>query len=293
MALLRRERSSLLAFVLLLLAAFLIANLVFNLENLDIGPETFPVLESRAGGEAPGGMGLGVRNFGLFLQYLPIILIIFFIVGFLYLRGKGRGRAVLVEIVGFSFAIGFIFLLFLLGDLFGNTLSPGSLDPDSAVLTENPPVPLLGVPVAPSGLAIVAIAVFVVFLSLLLSRKLGRDRAPDVGADTETKALDRIRDTIYRLELGEDIRATVLRCYKDMADLFWRKGLEVGGSVTARELEAQALEELGLSIRSSVELRRLFEEARYSMHWLPAAYKEGALRCLTAVREEIEASASL
>ena len=292
MALLRRERSSLLAFVLLLLAAFLVANLVFNLENLAIGPETSPVFESGAGGEDLGGPGLGLGNLTLFLQYIPIVLIIFFVVGFLYLRRKGRGRAVLVELVGFSLAIGFIFLFFLLGDLFGN-VSPGQLDPDSAVLAENPPTPLLGIPVAPSGLAIVGIAVFVVFLSLLLSRKLARDRVPDAGGDKETRALDRIRDTIYRLELGEDVRATVLRCYRDMANLFRRTGLVVGGPVTARELEAQALEEFGLSTRSSIDLRRLFEEARYSMHRLPAAYKEGALRCLTAVKEELEARASL
>ncbi|MFQ5552902.1 MAG: hypothetical protein ACE5EW_04205 [Thermoplasmata archaeon] len=292
MALLRRERSSLLAFVLLLLAAFVVANLVFNLENLAIGPETFPVFEGGAGGENPGDPGFSLGNFNLFLQYLPIVLIILFVVGFLYLRRRGRGKAVLVELVGFSLAIGFIFFFFLLGDLFGNT-SAGELDPDSAVLAENPPTPLLGIPVAPSGLAIVGIAVLVVFLSILLSRKFARERLPDAGADKETRALDRIRDTIYRLELGEDVRATVLRCYSDMATLFRRTGLVVGGPVTARELEAQALEELGLSTRSSVELRQLFEEARYSMHELPASYKEGALRCLTAVKGELEARASL
>ncbi|MFQ5871384.1 MAG: DUF4129 domain-containing protein [Candidatus Geothermarchaeales archaeon] len=291
MALLGGERSKPIAFVLLLVAVFAMANLAFNLENMVLGPELLPEIGEPSGYDGDEAIFQPpVQIIRTFFQYLLVVLLAALIIALAYLYQKGKSRELLIEMAGFILALIFILTFFVLWMLLSDfpLYTPGGVAPDPSGLPGDSTPPLPGSAV-PTGLGIIGIAFLLILLAFVISSRLVRREEMGAPLDVRKRAIDRLEETIYRLYLGEEIRSAILRCYADMTRLFERWGLRYGAYVTARELEMLAVKRLGLSSRSAVRLRELFEEARYSSHQLSDEYKETAVQCLKSVKTELEA----
>ncbi len=296
MALRRGVRSKFLAFALLLAASFVVANLVFNLQNLALAPDTRPDL----GGGSTGG---DQPTLGISWTVLRTILISFFLVlaaliigGTLYLKAKGKKVSLPVyELVGGLVILGVFVVLYLsLVNLGGSVEVPeGERERGFPAYPEVTIPELPTSSVAPIGLVFVGIAFGVILGGLLLSQWMSRRRS-DLGSEEEAlhkarlSAMQSLQDAIYRLEIGEEVQSVVLRCYSEMTKLFRQSGLRYGKDLTARELETLVKERLKLSSTAAVKLRELFEEARYSAHPLSEMYKETAVECLNSVRDSLD-----
>jgi len=97
-----------------------------------------------------------------------------------------------------------------------------------------------------------------------------------------------LRRTLLDLEAGRDFRTAVLECYRTMCSILAIRGVSRQDVLTPREIEFQALSELGLSRTSIEDLTSLFEEARYSDHQIGRNDRDRAVECLTAIRNELE-----
>jgi hypothetical protein len=97
-------------------------------------------------------------------------------------------------------------------------------------------------------------------------------------------ALERLaeeaQEALDRIELGEDLRETIVRCYQEMMQVVREaRGIVREQHVTPREFEI-VLKRKGLPAESLLRLTRLFEEVRYGGQ--PASQQEEqlAIRCL-------------
>ena len=158
------------------------------------------------------------------------------------------------------------------------------------------PLSVLRKGLAASPGALLLVASFAAFAAIyFLMATLQARRARALGLSIKKKqALKRelaeaLGERIYSLQLGQDIRSVILGAYRDMVHLFQSYGLQPRRSQTAREVEAVALEKLGLSGRASKDLRKQFEEARYSFHQLTEESRQAAIESLGRVKSELGA----
>lgn len=108
------------------------------------------------------------------------------------------------------------------------------------------------------------------------------------GPKARLAAAGTIQETIEMLELGGDVRATILECFRRFCRLLGTRGVEGQEALTPRELEALAVERLRLSREAPEALTSLFEEARYSEHRLGEAERARALESLSRIRTALE-----
>lgn len=290
MVLLRNERSGLLGVALVLGAAFLLANLAFNLQNLTIAPDAFPADEEDPGFYAPV-FPVQTGDIRPFMQVVTIVLVVAFLLNlFFLLRDKEARRPFMIEMAGLFLGLAVILAILLFLDAYAGLpfFTPREGGQGLPGIGTDLGGPSTGVSAAPVGFGVIALAVLALVLLLLYTRRLGQRSDSELLAEAKRRAIDRLEETIYRLEMGEEIRSAILRCYADMTRLFRHRGLTYGRELTARELEALAVERLDVSDESSVRLRELFEEARYSAHPLHEGYKRTALECLRVVKRELE-----
>ncbi|MEE9237481.1 MAG: DUF4129 domain-containing protein [Thermoplasmata archaeon] len=289
MVLLAREKNILKALILLLLAAFVLANLVFNLQGMLLGPDYLPeVVESPPVGY-PGVLPPFEHLSGLLLASI-VVLLALTIVSLIFLRKKGEGKEVLLELLGAVLALVFIIVFFILWRIFAGIslfTEQGIVTDGSGGFTEST-VSLSPAPAAAIGIGVIGAAFLLILLGFSLSRRLGRVEEPDLSTGVRRKAISHIEETLYRLRLGEEVRSAILKCYAGMTQLFRKRGLRFGDYVTARELEQLARKRMALSSGSAIRLRELFEEARYSSHILSDEYKDAAIQCLNKVMAELE-----
>ena len=79
------------------------------------------------------------------------------------------------------------------------------------------------------------------------------------------------------------MRATVLRCYREMSSLLReRRGIRRGQTMTAREFEQQ-LAQAGVHNEHIRRLTQLFERVRYGANIPQQRDTDEAVRCLTAI----------
>ncbi len=91
------------------------------------------------------------------------------------------------------------------------------------------------------------------------------------------------RQALAELHAGGDVRATVLRCYREMSSLLReRRGLRRGQTMTAREFE-QHLAQAGVHNEHIRRLTQLFERVRYGANTPQQRDTDEAVRCLTAI----------
>jgi hypothetical protein len=281
--------------LLLFAAIVLVAGLAFNVANLDTGLEARPALPE-PGGTAPTSGSLVDR---LLLVYLTSAAFgIFFVaVVISILTGEKRKRPAR-KLVRRSYVlqafIGILFLLVIIAiwrqgtpwdaeAATGNSTGsgPGFAVPDLPRIAGIPLVAFL----AGSLLVAVALMAYVIRPAGFGS---GFEAQGEASAARE-RATATVVDAIERLELGEDVRATVLRCFHRFCELLGARGVEGQFSLTPREIERLAVERLHVSGDAADELTSLFEEARYSVHELEEGHRERALRSLERIRSALGA----
>ena len=296
--LMKRRTANLLILVLVLFVAVALINLIQNLQALQLG--------STRGSDAP--ILFAVPTFGLNPLVLSWVIAVvgvgLFLVAFLYYRPKGRfGFEAFIPLI-----IGGVFLLSIL--LLAQAVEEGQegltddgTEADETGIEGDPPSPedegpfvffRQGLESTPRVLLL--LASFAAFAAIyFLMATLQRRRARALGLSIKGKqALKRelaeaLEERIYSLQLGQDIRSVILGAYRDMVHLFQSYGLQPRRSQTAREVEARALESLGLSGTASKTLRRQFEEARYSFHVLTEENRQAAIESLARVKSELGA----
>jgi hypothetical protein len=292
----RAAKDKLVAVALVLLGALAVANLVHNVESLrfeegigtDVArPPPFKTINI----DTQTSMTLSV--------VLSILAGSIILVAYLRYRPKGRGFPLeeLLPIV--IFILIFLAFIFLSAPAQEVDIQEDAGEDTEAQLPDETgkgepsgDAPLVVGPVPGLlGFLLVFFALSAAFL-LMGSLRSRRARVPlALLADFEKgeEAVRALEEGIYRLRLGDDVRSVILKSYRDMVGLFRKRGVEAKPHLTARELEAEALERIGLSARSSKSLRELFELARYSRRPLAEIHREQALNLLQRVKRELEA----
>jgi len=278
--------------LLLFLAIILVAALAFNVANLDTGGEAIPG-GGASGGTSPSTLG----SFDPFLGDLFLVVFASFVVAMLVyaiLRRRVQQKAPTKAFSWWqviSSAIGLILVIALLmawprmiqAFRIGQT-PPTTGDAGSASAT--------GWPVAagaPLGLFLgLTVLATIVILVALLRRGAGVveiDNEPSADDPaTRHAAVDAVQDAIEELEVGGDVRAVILACFRRFCALLGARGITAQGALTPRELEDLAVGRLHVSREASSTLISLFEEARYSEHPLGEADRHRAIESLAGIR---------
>lgn len=279
---------------LLLLAVLIVAALAFTLANLDTGPEGRPEVappSPRSGPAVARVPAIVLALLGISLMALVIAAIVA-----LLLRGrKGGGRAVRRswwDLLAPVFALGILAIVLLLGqraepiasesDGSNATAGTGGSDtvwPASAIL----PFELFLLA------AVFAAIVWIAYRFRKASGPVGFRRVDVLnGPSARRFASATIQETIDALEFGQDVRATIIECFHRFCRLLGARGVQDQEPLTPRELEALAVERLGVSGDAPEALTSLFEEARYSHHRLGEAERGRAIESLSRIRAALE-----
>jgi len=296
-----RGRSSF-APVLLFAAVLLLGALAFAIANLDDSTPLPPLTPDR--GSAPFGP-FGAQVHPYWIVAIAIIALAAFITVVVVKFRRFGSLIPASEVLLYAIAIGLIVLTIFLwpqvtGELDTLVQGPEEPEPDpggNAGGAGTAPFGLgalstvTGLPIALAAFIILAIVVFLISRSPRGFRRRSRAARGIEGAKEELRleiaaALNR---TVLDLEAAGDFRTAVLACYQRMLALLERRGLLGQDVLTAREIEARALTELGLSRESVNTLTALFEEARYSDHPMGPRERSRAVENLNAVRRELGA----
>ncbi|MFQ6012528.1 MAG: DUF4129 domain-containing protein [Thermoplasmata archaeon] len=299
----KRRVANLLILALVLFVAVALINLIQNLQAL---PD--PGSGSGSGGGGPPVLfavpTLGVNPL-ILAWVMSLVGVGIFLVAFLYLRPRG-GRLGFEEFIPLILgAVLLLAVLFLLQDFRPGTeelMEEPTEEGGTGAGQEPPPAegpaPLSlfreGLQATPGLLLLfVSFVAFAAIYYLRATLQARRARALGLSIQREQELkremAEALEERIYRLRLGEDSRSVILGAYRDMVRLFRSYGLPTRRSQTARELEVLALEKLGISGKASRALRRQFEEARYSLHLLTEAKRQGAIESLRRVKSELGA----
>ncbi len=115
-----------------------------------------------------------------------------------------------------------------------------------------------------------------------------RDRE-EVLVETEEDIEDSLSSTLDRaivgLSDGEDVRSTIINCYREMSQILEESGAKNDKFLTPREFKDESIENISAPRNIISEITYLFEEARYSPHKLGEDKRKRALRQLKRLKE--------
>ena len=278
--------------LLLFLAILLVAALAFNVANLDTGGEAIPG-GTAAGGTEPRALGV----FDPFLGDLFVVVFASFVVAIVVhaiLRRRVRQKAPTKPFSWWqviSSALGLIMVIALLV-AWPRMIQAFRVGQTAPTTGDAGGAGAAGWPVAagaPLGLFLgLTVLVTIVVLVALLRRGAGVVEIQDepTGDDPAARnaASDAVQEAIEELEVGGDVRAVILACFRRFCSLLGAHGITAQGALTPRELEDLAVERLRVSRDASGALTSLFEEARYSEHPLGEADRRRAIESLAGIR---------
>lgn len=280
----------LLAAVVVLIGVLLV--LVPNLDRIDLAPaqrdltfpETVPTLSVD-----PGANPTGAGVMALFLRILLIAALAglaFLILGAFF--NKTLRAYLVLFVVLFLIVVGAYYLLKPRADRYRAepTIAEGAPElqwseggPQTTAEQQAPP-PGWSFTAAAIGLSIAAVGAAAFIWAKLVFRR----RRPGEDASSE---LDELLGTVAAaadaIELGDDPRSAVLRCYRDMIRILCRHRPIDHIHMTPREL-ATALRRAGFTMEYVDRLTEIFELVRYGKRD-GEALAERATGCLKAIRE--------
>ncbi len=291
---LRRGRPGWAVPVLLFLAVLLVAGLAFNLANLDTGGESFP--GRPAGGTDPSAVGTFDPFLGdLFLVAFAGLIVAGLVYAIIHRPTRARRPAkplswwqVLSTFIGLVFAIALVFMWPRFVHALRSVQAAAPSDAGAQNATGWPAA--AGTPVG-VFLAVTVLAAIVLLVALLRRGMGPRDLEDEPVEDPTARsaATEAVRDAIDELEVGGDVRSSVLACFRRFCLLLGARGITAQLALTPRELDRLAVERLHVSRDASGALTSLFEEARYSVHPLGEADRRRAIESLAGIRAALEA----
>ncbi len=230
----------------------------------------------------------------IFLRYgflwPGLIIVTIVLMTLLYIKGyKDRGLpAFAVVLIGAGILI-FIATVFGGGDLIpietgGNGEAPS--------LPWDDPGTMIETTFGGSGnfLLIILVAIILIFLTiqkiipLLDTWRSGEEEDEHIEEDISS-TVDKALSDLYE---GKDVESTVLRCYQKMCFILKKRGVKDTEFTTPREFEKRAIKNLKVPSSNISEIRKVFEEAKYSTHKLGDEERNRAVEALKKLRHELE-----
>ncbi len=276
------------ALLLVLLAAWLMGNLVFIFPELAEGAVGYT--GERGTGTETGGDLLLFENLGIrtrqFLLATFLVLIVFTIIAnIMYSIYDSPAKLAwsfifAVVIVGF-----FYYLLYAFAnprpdtvwpDVSGGVPDPSSYNADSGTISAS------GSFIIP---AFLVGAISIILLVKFVLYKMERRETEEITVKEQmSDTIDRTLDDLIK---GKDVRSTIIRCYAEMSKHLERQGVREDESFTPREFREKAMNELDVSQKSISSITSIFEEARYSSHELGEKDKNSAMESLRTLKNEL------
>lgn len=284
--------------LLLFLAVLLTAGLAFNLANLDTGGESVPALPDAGGTDPTSRSLIGLLPLLQIAVSLAGVLFVAYVVhAFLRRDRKKRPAARRIRRSEFVRTLALIVIMVLVLALWRGAEPTG--DSNETATEEPPAVDGFGVPDLPS----VAGVPLVVFLaaSLLVGlvvvaylfrgtrMRMSMSSILPAAAPARAAAAEAVETAIETIDLGGDVRAAILACFRRFCDLLGARGVSGQAVLTPREIEGLAVSRLRVSPADAGELTSLFEEARYSGHPLGVPARDRARDSLERIRRALEA----
>lgn len=291
--------------MLLVVFVFALGNLVFNLENLNIGEENVPDFYNTGAAQTADVATSGTLSNALrwiYFGFLAFCIVVVAIgaISFASSKDRKKWRRLFIQLVGVLLAVGLIFALgFFYEDIESTVMGTGATDvlPDGSDVgtgnaTASPDAPDTLRTVLTFGVFAVIIlfcvVVLMAFNNFIRMRGTKLDYS-DLERDKQAVA-HTIQRTIDALAGGSDVRATVIRCYTDMCKVMAKHGVKEEEHLTPREFLKIALDKLPVPEEQMSALVGVFEEARYSKHALGEDDGKRAVKALEDVKERLLAA---
>ena len=295
--------SKLAAAILLIVFVFALGNLVFNLENLNIGEDNIPEYINPGGGGSQDvatipGLANALRWVYFGILVICGIAVVIGVISFTASKDRKKWRRLFAQVMGvllicvLLFAFGYFY-----DDIESSVMGGGSTSvlPDvgagvssgnSNNSAGNPDALKVVVSFGVFALLFIfCIAVFIALSNFIRMRSTKLDYS-DIERDTEEVA-QTIQRTIEAIAGGSDTRATVIRCYTDMCKVMSKYGVKEEEYLTPREFQKLAVDNLPVPEEQMKALVDVFEEARYSHHNLDEEDSQRAVVALEAVRQKL------
>lgn len=274
--------------LLLFLAILLVAGLAFNLAYLDTGGEEVPTAPT-AGGTSATSTGVQAIDF---VRSAGAVVLIGAVIIFVYLFARQRKRrphgemppATITDVIAGLLSMAMIIILLYMWPSLakqaaqGNeTAAPASGGNATTLTTAS------GVPAGFFLAAALLAALLVVAVILRPSFRHPMEPIPGRRA-RRAKAAEAVAVAIQDLELGGDVRETILDCFRRFCVILGQRGVQNQEPMTPRELEELAVGTFLVPRTAAEDLTVVFEEARYSEHTLGDAERDRALRSLHGIQ---------
>lgn len=296
MAGIQRSRRAWAVPLLLVLAIVIVAALAFNLANLKPAGESVPRVPRSDEGLSDAGVSLPDPIAIVVLQILAAIAL----VGMLLLLVRHRKdlkrprtpfsrRNVLASVVSLALLIALLIVWPRAmpfpeeGQNASNTTADGPLALRLA-LGSGWPVELFLIA------SILGSLLWILYRFRRNARSLaGASGAGGAFPEVREAASEIMEEAIRDLEIGGDVRTTILACFQRFCHLLGSRGITKQIALTPRELESLAVRRLAVSHEASEILTSLFEEARYSEHALGDGDRHRAIESLGRIQASLEA----
>lgn len=286
------ERTQLVAFVLLIVLAVAVGNLI---QALGVLP-----LRDTGGGNTIPRSPLPSSPFNISPEAVQVIVVALMATGavavlWLLIQAARHGRGIRLLPSAFSNNVFVFALMALLLSIVAllltrsrNTPLLGGNQESEMPLVPAPYVqpPGLVPPNFPLGLLLLVGAMGVLLALALVRGAYARPR-PASSPGPRREVAQEVAHAADVLQGGGDFRGTILRCYVNTCRLLALKGAPSDAALTAREFEEGARPLLGLSEGSLGRLTNLFEVARYSPHPVGPMERDDAVACLRAIQGEL------
>ena len=125
--------------------------------------------------------------------------------------------------------------------------------------------------------------IFLIVYAVLKSIRI-EEKETEVKKEIPKKYVER---AIYHLKLGEDVRGSILKAYREMEKIIKSKGIEDKNYYTPREFRNVIVSKLKISPAPVDSLTSLFEKARYSTVEMTEEDRDETLKYLEMIRDEI------
>jgi sulfite exporter TauE/SafE len=298
-----QSREKLAMAVLLMLFIFVLGNMVFNLENLDLGDEKVPqfIPQSESAQNVATNQTLTNAIYWIYFGFLGfcVVMVIIGIASFTVSKDKKKWRKLLTQMAGVLLVILVIFAIGYFYEDIESTVTgvgstnvlPGgggnaSLDGNATTPTEAPSSVKIIITFGVFALIFLfCLAVLMAFQNIMKMRSAKMDYS-DIEKDKKEVART-IQRTIDELGSGSDTRTTVIRCYTDMCRVIAKHGVKEEEHLTPREFQKLALDTLPVPEEQMEALVNVFEEARYSQHILDNEASKRAVDALEAVKSKL------
>ncbi len=112
--------------------------------------------------------------------------------------------------------------------------------------------------------------------------KIEEKKKEDEIEESLSSTLDKAIDELHE---GEEIRSTIIRCYREMSHILETSGAQNDDFKTPREFKDETIKKIPVQEEVISDITYLFEEARYSPHQLGENKRDRALQHLEKLKE--------